>query len=202
MSDSETLFEDYLKEHKFFYEPNFVVNPGDVDFKIEKNKHTVLCDVKEVRDWKKGTYAQILPEDQIRRDIRKLREKFGKQKPSFPVVLVTMNFGKNFFTGLSIAIALFGDIGFYFDPETKESSGLTRLIRGNAAFTKHHNTTISGVFGFNVTNNEQHYLFLNPFASNPLIEDYFPVRKTFAFNEFKYNRSELDIIMFLPRNFY
>ena len=200
MSDSESLFEDYLKKHNFSYEPNFLVNPGDVDFKVEKNGVIVLCDVKEVRDWEKGTYAQILPQDQIRRDIKKLRGKFGKQKPSFPVVLVTMNFVTKFFTGLSIATALFGNIGIYFDPETILSSGITRLVDGNAALTRNHNTAISAVFGFNVTNLEQHSLFINPFASNPLPEDYFPVSWTFTFNEFRYNLNELSVIMFWPKS--
>jgi|WetSurSiteA1Bulk_404760.scaffolds.fasta_scaffold66968_2 hypothetical protein len=200
MSDSENLFEDYLKKHKFSFEKEFPVSPGNIDFKTEKGGYIVLCDVKEVRDWNKGGYAQILPQDQIRSDIRKLRKKFGRQKPSFPVILISMNFGTNFFTGVSIATALFGDIGFTFGPVTKINSGIIHLNRGNAALTKHHNTAISAIFGFDVRNQQQHCLFINSFACNPLPNDYFPIWKIFNLKPYEIgnNLQELSDIIFWP----
>ncbi|MGD0827968.1 MAG: hypothetical protein ABSA09_07755 [Desulfobaccales bacterium] len=107
-----------------------------------------------------------------------------------------------YFTGVSIATVLFGDIGIYFDPDAKISSGITYLSRGNAAFTRHYNTTISALLVFNVTNQQQHCLFINPFACNPLSNDYFPIWKTFNLKPYEIgNNLEKLSVMFFPRKF-
>jgi hypothetical protein len=203
VSNSESLFEDYLKQHNFSYQKDFIVTPGNIDFKVGKNDYIVLCDVKEVRDRKKGKYGQISPQDQIRSDIRKIRRKFGRQRPSLPVILITMNFGTNFFTGLSVQTALMGDIGVYIDATTKTRSELLHLSRGNAAFTKYHNTTISAVLAFDVKNQIYHCLFRNPFTHNPIPQDYFPVWKAIDLNP-NANEENLKILsslMFWPKSF-
>jgi hypothetical protein len=164
MSYSESLFEIYLNKHHFSYEKDFVVTPGDIDFKVDKDGYVVLCDVKEVRHLKDSIYGQISPQDQIRSDIRKIRKKFGRRRPSLPVILVTMNFGTYIFTGLSVQTALIGDIGVSIYPTTETMSELLHIPRGNAAFTKYHNTAISAVLAFDVKNQIHHCLFRNPFT--------------------------------------
>jgi hypothetical protein len=196
MSDSESLFENYLKKHNFSYDEEFPVNPGNIDFKIDRDGFIVLCDVKEVRDRKQKSYALISPQNQIRNDIKKLRRKFGKQRPSLPVVLVTMNFGSNFFAGFSVHTALIGDVSVNIKSE------LFQLPKGNAALTKSHNASISAVLVFDVRNQIQHVLFRNPFTYNPIPEDYFPVWKTIDLNP---NASHDELkslsVMFWPRSF-
>ena len=175
----------------------------NIDFKIDRDGFIVLCDVKEVRDRKDMSYAVISPQNQIRNDIRKLRKKFGKQRPSLPVVLVTMNFGSNIFTGFSVKTALIGDVGVYIDATTKTRSELLHLPRGNAAFTKYHNTTISAVLAFDVKNQIYHCLFRNPFTHNPIPQDYFPVWKAIDLNP-NANEENLKILsslMFWPKSF-
>ena len=203
MSDSESLFEDYLTKHNLSYEKEFQVDPGNVDFKVEKNGHIVLCDVKEVRDRKKVNYGQISPQEQIRGDIKKLRKKFGKYRPSLPVVLVTMNFGSNFFTGFSVHTALIGNVGVYIDAKTETRSELLHLPRGNAALAKNRNSAISAILVFDVPNSIRHCLFRNPFTYNPIHKNYFPVWKEVDLNPQagEEDLKLLSYLMFLPRSF-
>jgi Holliday junction resolvase-like predicted endonuclease len=174
ISDSETLFADYLSEQGFEYDRNYSVANGDVDFRIEKGNSIVLCDVKEVRDSKKDTCGKLDAGGHIRHDIRKLREKFKKGRPDQPVVLVTMNCSTNFFTGLTVATALLGDIGIDFDKNTLSfTSPLHHLRKGNAVLTKIHNCTISGVFVFDIESCK-HYLFRSPFTDHAVPSEFFP----------------------------
>ena len=172
---SEQIFADYLTTHGMCYQREYPVNGANVDFCIEMANSRVLCDVKEVRESKEERIAEIDAHYHIRGDIRKLRAKFGKNRPSVPVFLVTMNFSSNFFTGLTIARALLGDIGINFDRLTSTvTSPLHHLPRGNAALTEASNRSISAVLVFDCATRCQHYLFINPFADKPIPEDFFP----------------------------
>ena len=172
--DSEKLFADYLAKHGFTYEQNYPVGTCNVDFRIVKTTSTVLCDVKEVRDSKKDSYGKLDASSHIRGDIKKLREKFKKKRPDQPVILITMNFSTNFFTGLTVATALLGDIGFDFDKMTLSlTSPLHHLPKGNAVLTQTHNRSISGVFVFDI-DSCKHYLFRNPFTAHPVAPQFFP----------------------------
>lgn len=172
--ESEQLFEDYLKLHRLKYQQDFLVNPGNVDFRVESDSYGVLCDVKEIRDSVKGIKGMVDAHTHIRIDIKELREKFGKNRPNEPCVLVSMNFSSNFFTGLTVARAMLGDIGIYFDKETKQIiSDVHHLPRGNAAMTEKQNRTISGVLVFDRAN-DRHCLFTNPFCEHPVPDGFFP----------------------------
>ncbi len=85
-----------------------------------------------------------------------------------------MNFSTNFFTGLTVATALLGDIGFDFDKKTLSlASPLHHLPKGNAALTQTHNRSISGVFVFDI-DHYKHYLFRSPFTTYPVAPEFFP----------------------------
>ncbi|MFQ5853657.1 MAG: hypothetical protein ACE5JU_24115 [Candidatus Binatia bacterium] len=172
--DSEKLFADYLIKHKLLYDRNYSVASGDADFRVVRETSTVLCDVKEVRDSTKDPHGRLDAGGHIRSDIRKLREKFKYGRPDQPVILVTMNFSTNFVTGLTVATALLGDIGFDFDKKTLSSTSLLHhLPKGNAALTEIHNRSISGVLVFDI-DNCKHYLFRSPFTDHPVPSDFFP----------------------------
>jgi len=172
--DSEELFADYLSEHLLPYDRNYAVTSGDVDFRIERASSIVLCDVKEVRDSKKNPCGKLDAGGHIRSDLKKLREKFKKGRPDQPVVLVTMNCSTNFFTGLTVATALLGDIGIDFDKNTLPfTSPVHHLPHGNAVLTQTHNCSISGVFVFDIES-RKHYLFRSPFTDHPVPSECFP----------------------------
>jgi hypothetical protein len=129
----------------------------------------VFCDVKEIKHTKKN---EIDAYNYIRKDIQNLREKFKTRRPNDPVLLITFNFSSRFFTGYTVARAMLGDIGITYNKITGETSGLHFLPKGNAKLTSKHNRVISGVFIFQ--ENSKHYLFKNPFADNPIEDNYFP----------------------------
>jgi hypothetical protein len=179
---SEQIFEDYLIEEKIPFDRDYVVNGCNVDFYIKKNMQPIYCDVKEVRG-KKITLMEgqeilggaVTAQESIRNDIRKLRDKFDKP-PKYPVLLVTMNFSNNFFTGLTVSRALLGEIGIIYDKNNpSNSSPLHHLHKGNAALTMHKNRSVSGVFVFDVNGNN-HYLFISPYANHPIPSNYFNVQ--------------------------
>jgi hypothetical protein len=196
--DSEKFFADYLSKRGLPYVRNYVVASGDVDFRIQRGSSIVLCDVKEVRDSKKDPCGKLDAGSHIRSDIRKLREKFKRGRPDQPVVLVTMNCSTNFFTGLTVATALLGDIGIDFDKNTLSSaSPLHHLRKGNAVLTESHNRSISGVLVFDVENSK-HYLFRSPFTDYPVPSVFFPGVRVVALNRRTQGRqlTELSNIMF------
>ncbi|MBW2021204.1 MAG: hypothetical protein JRI65_14625 [Deltaproteobacteria bacterium] len=171
---SEQLFRTYLDKHNFEYRRSYRVNGGDIDFRVNIYGDILLCDVKEVKDSTSDTYGEIDAERHIRGDIRKLRAKFSKNRPEVPVLLVTMNFSSKFFTGLTIARALLGEIGFTFDRNCGEAlSPFHHLPKGNAALTHRHNRSISGVFVFDHVH-LNHRIFLSPFADYPISLGLFP----------------------------
>ena len=171
---SEKIFRDYLNSHSFEYEENFVVGdqvqPKNVDFFIKSSRLAVYADVKEVRASQQN--GKVDADRNIRKDIKNLRDKFGHNRPVRPVVLVTMNFSSRFFTGLTFARALLGEVGAYFD--TSGRSPIQHLPRGNAALTQRHNRIISAVLGFDRVN-LKHFLFKSPFADHPVPDDFFPL---------------------------
>lgn len=174
---SESTFKKYLDDHHLKYQENYVVgsetNPTDVDFFVRSDDGDVYIDVKEVRDSRKES-LEIDAYLHIRKDIKDIREKFNVTRPAFPVVLVSMNLSTNFFTGLTVARALLGDIGIEFDPHTKTiTKTLHHLPKGNAALTQKKHKSISGILVFDLSNH-RHCLFINPYTDNPIPSNYFP----------------------------
>ena len=203
---SETTFKKYLATHRFEYQENFIVgsetNPTDVDFFIRSDDGDVYIDVKEVRDSREES-LEIDAYLHIREDIKDLRKKFKVARPTLPVILVAVNLSTNFFTGLTVARALLGDIGIEFDSLTKTiTKTLHHLQKGNAILTQKKHKSISGIFVFDLSN-QRHCLFINPYADNPIPPNYFPdvreitIRKTANQDEFK----KLSDIMFWNGNF-
>ena len=181
MNESEKLFAKYLRQHYLKYNRNFPVGPNErnIDFRIESNGQVVLCDVKEICDSKPAVKDSMDAETHIRKDIKRLRGKFGKSKPKEPCVLVSTNFSSNFFTGLTVVRAMLGEIGICFDKKTKQIiRPIHHLPQGNAGMTERQNTSISGVFVLGRFDESNHHLFTNPFAEHPVPTNFFPAVKT------------------------
>ncbi len=172
-SASEKEFASYLDDQRLVYEWDYHVGPGDFDFRIESRCGPIYCDVKEIRDSDIEPVEGIDAHFHLRSDIRKLRNKYKGKRLDGPVVLVTMNFSSNYFTGLTLARALLGDIGITFDRSTlKATEPLHHIRKGNAAFTKTQNTSVSGVFVFDRASG-RHVFFENPYAGVPMPKDVF-----------------------------
>jgi len=174
---SESTFKKYLDTHHCDYQENYVVgsqaNPTNVDFFVRSPNGDVYIDVKEVRDSREEA-LEIDAYLHIREDIKDIRRKFKNNRPFLPVILVSMNFSTNFFTGLTVARAMLGDIGIEFDPHAnKITKTLHNLPKGNAALTKKKHKSISGIFVFDLSNHK-HCLFVNPYADNPISQNFFP----------------------------
>ena len=171
--DGEALFAEWLDEHCISYERDYEVTPGNVDFLIKLPKVQVLCDVKEVHASSDASGSVIDADGHIRSDIRKLRAKF-RSRPVSSVLLVTMNFSPDFFTGLTVSRALVGEVGVVFDRQTAEITKPTHhLPQGNASLTTNQNRSISGVLVWN-GRRRRHVIFLSPFAEHPLDGSLFP----------------------------
>ena len=88
--------------------------------------------MKEVHDSRVGPQEEIDAYTHIREDLKDLRRKFGGTKPTFPVVLVTMNFSSKFFTAHTVSRAMYGDIGAQFSGnkrgERNEGQGTGELF--------------------------------------------------------------------------
>ncbi len=169
---SEKMFASYLDAHSLRYTRHVPVNgKKNVDFLIEGPTGSVFCDVKEVRDSRVGTAGAIDAYSHIREDLKDLRRKFGKQHPTGPRVLVTMNFSKNFFTAHTVVRAMYGDVGVLWEGNSR--GPLHHLPRGNASMTKGAHTSLAGVLVFaGATGN--HVFFENEFANIKLPPEYFP----------------------------
>jgi hypothetical protein len=169
---SEGLFESYLKEHGIDYQRHFrVFEEKNVDFKID-SPEVVLCDVKEVHDSTAETCGMIDAGRHIKDDLKKLRKKFGSAQPKVPVVLVTMNFSNNFFTGLTVASAMLGDVGMSFQSNSRgEAHHLPQ--GGNASLTKSTNTSISGILVYDCASGNHKY-YSSPFANYKVSSGFFP----------------------------
>jgi hypothetical protein len=174
---SENIFRNYLNSHNFQYNENYVVgtakNPKDVDFYIFTDAGEVYADVKEIRDSSKAKWHNDAYQH-LREDIRELRKKFKDNRPSLPVVLISMNLSSNYFTGYAVAQAMLGDTGVEFNPFTNEiTKPLHHLLKGNASLTKKKNRSISGILVFDLSG-DRHCLFVNPYADHPIPMDFFP----------------------------
>ena len=171
---SEGLIASYLDTLHLKYQRHFPVRDArNVDFRIEGTP-PILCDVKEVRsgeDQSKGIDAFA----HLREDLSELRKKFGPSDPQTPVLLVTINFSGNLFTGFSVARAMLGDVGVEFSAQ--ERGNFHHLRRGNASMTPSHHTLISGIFVFDCEAAGNHALFLNPYAKHPVPDTWFPAVK-------------------------
>lgn len=172
--DSEELFRSYLKDSRLSFRENYKLQKGDIDFCVSSDGVDVLCEVKEVRNSTIESIEGVDAQKHIRSDIRKLRAKFGEVRPEYPVLLVTMNYSTNYFTGLTVARALLGEVGVEFDRNTKQiTKPLHHLPKGNATLTHSYNRSISGVFVFD-RSGSRHCMFLSPFADNLPPLKYFP----------------------------
>lgn len=170
---SEKEFECYLEKQSLVFERNYFVGPGNFDFYLDCHCGAIYCDVKEIQDSDFESEEGIDAHLHLRGDIHKLRNKYKRKKLDGPVVLVAINYSLNYFTGLTVARALMGDVGETFDRITfKKVKHLHHIPQGNAAFTRNQNTSISGVFVFDRVN-RKHCFFENPYAVNPMPRDVF-----------------------------
>jgi hypothetical protein len=174
---SEGLFASYLDTLRLKYQRHVPVRDArNVDFRIEGNP-PILCDVKEVRpgaNESKGIDAYA----HLRDDLSDLRRKFGPSRPQAPVLLVSVNFSGNLFTGFSVARAMLGDVGAEFSADGR--GNFHHLRRGNASMTASHHTLISGIFVFDCEPGGRHALFPNPYAAHPIPTAWFPLVKRIA----------------------
>src|SRR5215813_12830858 len=168
---------DYLDTQDFLYKRDYYVGPGNFDFRIESHCGPLYCDVKEIRDSDHVSleeYGRISSHLLLRDDIRRLRGKYKGKKLDGPVVLVTMNFSSNFFTGYTVASALLGDIGVILSSNAPQvTTPLHHLPRGRASFTRKQNTSVAGVFVFDRPYGS-HVFFRNPYAEPQMPHDIFP----------------------------
>jgi hypothetical protein len=174
---SEKEFASYLDTQGLIYKREYHVGPGNFDFRIESHCGPLYCDVKEIRDSDRESLEEAGPISAhllLRADIRKLRNKYKGKKLDGPVVLVTMNFSSNFFTGYTVASALLGDIGvILYRTEPRGTTPLHHLPRGKAVFTRKQNTSVAGVFAFDRVS-KGHVFFRNPYADPQMPDDVFP----------------------------
>lgn len=174
---SEGLFALYLDSLRLKYQRHVPVRDArNVDFRIEGNP-PILCDVKEVRSSaseSKGIDAYA----HLRDDLSDLRKKFGPSNPQTPILLVTVNFSSNLFTGFSAARAMLGDVGAEFSADGR--GNFHHLRRGNASMTLSHHTLISGIFVFDCEPSGRHALFPNPYAAHPIPDAWFPLVRRIA----------------------
>lgn len=172
---SEELFASYLAKYGIASERQYVVNPrsgSNVDFRITFGAQSVLADVKEVQEIPKRE-GEIIAGRQIRSDLKKLRRKFGTELPTCPVILVTVNGSKGFFTGLTVVQSMLGSIEVVFrKSDFKQISPLRHSKKGSATFTRRQNTTISGILV--LTQNLRNSYFGNPYARHPFDGTLFP----------------------------
>lgn len=196
---SEEIFENYLRKHDIAFKRAYAVNGANVDFFVQCRGVRLFCDVKEVKVVRPELEGEITAFKNIREDIRRLRQKFRKLSVDIPVVLVTMNFSNQFFTGLTIARAMLGDIGIIFNKNSDATfSPLHHLVKGNAALQERKNTLISGVLGYRFR--AKHILFKSPFARHEVPMDVFPETEEISLHKSK-SRShieQLHKIMFWP----
>jgi len=171
--DSEKEFATYLEDQRLQYKRDYYVGPGNFDFRVETHCGPMFCDVKEIHDSDIESVGGIDAHLHLRGDIRKLRKKYKGKKLDGAVVLVAMNYSSNYFTGLTVARALLGDVGITFDRNTlKAGKPLHHIQKGNAVFTRNQNTSISGVFVFDRAHGK-HCFFENPNAQNRMPRDLF-----------------------------
>jgi len=171
--ESEKAFATYLEDQRLLCVRDYHVGPGNFDFRVETHCEPIYCDVKEIHDSDIESVKGIDAHLHLRGDIRKLRNKYKGKKLDVPVVLVAMNFSSNYFTGLTVARALMGDVGITFDrSRPKAGKPLHHIPNGDAAFTKNQNTSISGVFVFDRAHGE-HCFFENPNAKPRMPRDLF-----------------------------
>lgn len=174
---SEGLFASYLDHLGLRYQRHVRVHDErNVDFRIEGNP-SILCDVKEVRPGAKDSEG-IDAYSHLRDDLRGLRKKFGPSRPQTPVLLVTVNFSGNLFTGFSVARAMLGDVGAEFS--TNGRGEFHHLPRGNAVMTSSHHTTISGILVFDCEPAGRHALFPNPYAAHSVPAGWLPLVRRIA----------------------
>jgi hypothetical protein len=163
----------------------------------------LYCDVKEIRDSDRVSleeYGRISSHLLLREDIRRLRGKYRGKKLDGPVVLVTMNFSSNFFTGYTVASALLGDIGVILaSTESRVTTPLHHLPRGKASFTRQQNTSVAGVFVFDRACGG-HVFFRNPYAEPQMPHDVFPGLRFISLSRAAINDELVNLgnIMFWP----
>jgi hypothetical protein len=170
---SEKAFASYLDTQGLLYKRDYHVGPGDFDFRIESHCGPIYCDVKEIRDADSEWSEEIRAHLPLRDDIRRLRKKYKGKTLDGPVVLVTMNCSSRFFTAYTVARALLGDIGVIIQSESpRGTTPLHHLPQGDAVFTRKQNTSVAGVFVFDIASGG-HVFFENPYAVAQMSKDVF-----------------------------
>jgi hypothetical protein len=168
---SEGLFASYLDTLQLNYQRHVPVRDArNVDFRVE-GEPSNLCDVKELRPSGDGSHG-IDAYAHLRDDLSDLRKKFGPSRPQTPVLLVSLNFSGNLFTGFSVARAMLGDVGAEFSADGRGT--FHHLRRGKASMTSVHHRLVSGIFVFDCEPSGSHALLPNPYAAHPIPAAWFP----------------------------
>lgn len=175
VNPSEKAFEDYLDNHGLTYERDFEVSETgkDIDFFVHASEQDVYCEVKEVRESSTLKPPRIYANRNIQNHMLKLRKKFRKRRPDHPLLLVSMNYSNQFFTGYTVAVAMLGQVGFTIDVNSDRVIEPAHITGANAATTQEHNRSISGVFVYSKSQSIQN-IYANPYAVHPISETTFP----------------------------
>lgn len=181
---SENIFENYLNKSHIEYKKKYEIDTGsDFDFFIMNNGVKVYCDVKIITKATDELLSREPAKKLIRDDIAKLRKKFGKLTPKHPCILISMNFAEQSISGYTVVDAMYGDSGITIAKYNSEKKSkpirfikraLHHVYRGNAKMREGHNTAISGILGFNASEENMSYLFHNEYAENQLVHKFFP----------------------------
>ena len=113
-----------------------------------------------------------------------------------------MNFSSNFFTALTVSRALMGEIGVIFERGSEGNiSDVHHLQKGNASLRQKMNTSIWGVFLFDIASGN-HYLLRSPYAKHKIPSDFFSEIKILDLckTETQDDIIELSKIMFWNKN--
>jgi hypothetical protein len=95
-----------------------------------------------------------------------------------------------------------GEIGIIFERECEGNiSDVHHLQKGNASLRQEINTSISGVFLFDIVKGN-HYLFRSPYAKHEILSDFFSGIKTIDLSKAETQKDiiEMGKIMFWNNN--
>lgn len=172
---SEIAFEEYLNQHNISYDREFVVseNGANVDFFVHAANQDIYCDVKEVKRSSTSKPPRVYAKKNIQNDLKKLRSKFKNRRPDHALLLVSMNYSNQVFTGWTIAEAMLGQIGFVVDADFSKIIKPAHITRANASTTPKHNRSISGVYVYDKSMKINN-IYANPYANIHVKENVFP----------------------------
>lgn len=183
INHSEKAFQDYLDLHHISYEKDYEVSDTgkNVDFFVHASNQHVYCDVKEVRRSTTSEPPKVYAKKNIQNDLKELRSKFKKNRPDHALLLISMNYSNQVFTGWTIAEAMLGQIEFVFDVDSGKVIKPVHITGANASTTPKHNRSISGVYVYD-RNLRINNIYANPYAEFPILQNTFPKTQVVEIN--------------------